>query len=360
MFDYKQLKNIHLEITNRCQASCPMCARNYHGGLENPMLRTGDWTLSDFKIIMSKNVLSQIEGFYFCGNFGDPIINDNLLDMVKYSTFVNKNLYIRIHTNGSARSTKWWTELAQALPKTHNVIFALDGLEDTHSLYRIGTNYNKILENAKAFINAGGTAEWAFIKFKHNEHQLEDAKKIASKLGFARFTYKDSSRFVATDKFKVLNKNGKVTHYLEPPSGSNIVHLDEDTIKNFKEIVKNTEIDCYVRNTKEIYIDAFRRVFPCCFLASTPYNYSPQGDRLYEARSVALSQYRSLLYKLGGIDKLDAIENNIEDIISSEAWQKIWNEVWNIDKFIVCARTCGTNKFSKPKDQFIEVKQLDE
>ena len=42
MFSFSDLENIHLEITNRCQASCPMCSRNYHGGLENPLIKNKD------------------------------------------------------------------------------------------------------------------------------------------------------------------------------------------------------------------------------------------------------------------------------------------------------------------------------
>ena len=81
MFRFSELKNIHLEITNRCQASCPMCSRNIHGGLENPLIKNQDWTTNDFKNILSKEVLHQLQGFYFCGNFGDPIINNDLIEM---------------------------------------------------------------------------------------------------------------------------------------------------------------------------------------------------------------------------------------------------------------------------------------
>ena len=65
-------------------------------------------------------------------------------------------------------------------------------MEDTHSMYRIGTDYNKIIQNATAFINAGGTAEWCFIKFKHNEHQVEEARSIAEQMGFSLFVEKNS------------------------------------------------------------------------------------------------------------------------------------------------------------------------
>ena len=355
MFKFDTLKSIHLEITNRCQASCPMCSRNVHGGLENPLIKNQDWTVEDFKHILNEEVLHQVDGFYFCGNFGDPIINNELIEMCRYSKQTNPNLYIRIHTNGGARSPEWWEELRFALPPAHNVIFAIDGLEDTHSLYRIGTKYEAVIRNAKAFINAGGTAEWAFIKFKHNEHQLEEAERRAKELGFARFTYKDSARFVATEKFEVLNRYGEVSYYLEPPTGSKINLITQEVIDNYQNVVDASEIDCYVVQTKEVYIDAYKKVMPCCFLSSIPYNYTKNDDIVKDIRQKMHSQYQDLITDLGNTN---ALEKSIKDIVDSQPWQTVWNKYWNEKKLITCARTCGVNKLSKPKDQFIEKIEL--
>ena len=351
MFNFKDLKDIHLEITNRCQASCPMCSRNIHGGLENPLIKNNDWTINDFKHILPSKVLRQITGFYFCGNFGDPIINNDLIEMCQYSTDTNPDLYIRIHTNGGARNKQWWKDLAKALPPSHNVIFAIDGLADTHSLYRVGTDFNKVLENAKAFISAGGIAEWAFIKFKHNEHQLIACEALAKEHGFARFTYKDSARFVATEQFPVYDSVGKTTRYLEPPTGSNISLITQDVIDNYKDIVDASEIDCYVKQTKEIYIDAYKKIMPCCFLASIPYNYAATNDTTKSIRLEIEQQYVNLINDLGNTN---ALENSIQDVLDSPDWQSVWNKYWSTEKLITCARTCGVNKLSKPKDQFIE------
>ena len=30
---------IHIELTDKCQAACPMCARNYNGGIERPFIK---------------------------------------------------------------------------------------------------------------------------------------------------------------------------------------------------------------------------------------------------------------------------------------------------------------------------------
>jgi MoaA/NifB/PqqE/SkfB family radical SAM enzyme len=353
MFKFNQLREVHLEITNNCQASCPMCSRNVNGGMENPLLSLNDWTLDEYKTIMSEQVLHQLNGFFFCGNFGDPILNKHLLEMCEYSTSVNPLLNIRIHTNGGARPTSWWAKLPAALPKTHNVVFALDGLEDTHSLYRIGTDFNRIIENAKAFIAAGGTAEWCFIRFKHNEHQVEAAKQTAKELGFAAFVMKNSSRFMLEPRAKVVDRSGNVTHYIEPATDTPLHFIDRKVIDSYKKIVAESTIDCQSCNQKEVYIDAYRNVFPCCWIASTPYTYISE-DVSMPIRHEILQQYHELVESLGGLSKLNAVTNTLESIINSPEYQTKWFEYWDQRKLITCARTCGradSSTFAKSRDQ---------
>lgn len=354
MFKFHDLKQIHLEITNNCQASCPMCSRNNHGGLENPLIKINEWSLDDFKMIINQEVLDQIHDIYFCGNFGDPLLNDNLIGMCLYIKN-NSDVNVRIHTNGSLRNPEWWRTLAKSLPKNHVVIFALDGLEDTHSRYRIGTDYNKILKNAEAFISEGGIAEWAFIVFEHNENQVTEAKTTAEKKGFQRFTVKNSSRFVGDTNFPVYNKQGETVDILKPSSNTVIKFLDKSILSKYETIVKNTEIDCYVLKTKEIYIDAYKNLMPCCFLASAPYNYADDNSIIFDVRKKILDQYFELVKDLRIINTL---EKSIKEIINSTEYQNVWNKYWHDRKLITCARTCGKNNLSKPIDQFVERKEL--
>jgi len=355
MFKFSELREIHLEITNNCQASCPMCQRNRNGGLENPLLRLNDWSLEDYKTIMTHEVLTQVDGFFFCGNFGDPILNKDLIDMCSYSTQVNPDLNIRIHTNGSARIPDWWRQLATALPKVHNVVFALDGLADTHSIYRIGTDYNKILKNAQAFIDAGGTAEWCFIKFKHNQHQVEQARALSKELGFQNFVMKNSSRFLLEPKVDVLDKDGQVTHIIEPATDTPLKFIDKKILDSYKQIVAESVIDCQSFNQREIYIDAFKNVFPCCWIASTPYAYIDKNDAS-TLRYKILDEYNTLIEAFGGIDKLNATEHTIRDIIDSNGYQTIWGKFWEEKILMTCARMCGRTpnfEFAKSRDQIV-------
>jgi MoaA/NifB/PqqE/SkfB family radical SAM enzyme len=350
VFKFNELKQIHLEITNNCQASCPMCNRNINGGQDNPLIKIRNWSIDEFKNVMTPIVLNQLSSYYFCGNFGDPMLNNDLLNMCQYSKDVAPGTIVTIHTNGGARNKDWWTQLAVSLPKQHRVVFALDGLADTHHLYRVGTRFEDIIDNAKAFILAGGIAEWVFIKFKHNEHQVKQAQLMAEELGFHHFTLKNSSRFILEPNVKVVDRKGNTTHYVEPATDVPLKFIDKKIINSYKTIVSNSVIDCKAKHEKEIYIDAYGEVLPCCWLASVPYSYINQDDAL-EVRTEMASQHQQLVNSLGNVN---AFTKSIKDIIESNEYQTAWDAYWTTNKLITCARTCGINTdFAKPRDQIV-------
>ena len=357
MFKFKDLKNIHLEISNNCQAKCPMCARNHHSGLPNPLLKLNNWTLDEFKEIITAEVLSIIDKIYFCGNFGDPILNDDLIPMCDYIKNTNPNVTVSIHTNGAARKISWWKDLYNVLPKNHMVHFAIDGLEDTHHLYRVGTKYEDVIRNATAFIEEGGLAEWTFIKFKHNEHQVDECKERAQLLKFNQFQLKSSSRFLGEPTYNVLDKSGNVTHILELPSEEKDSFLDLSIINSYKDLIKDAEIHCLVQDLKEIYIDAHKKLLPCCWLSSIPTTYhAPNGFVSEQLIKDINNQYNNLIEDLGGRELIDA-KIGIKNILESTKWQTVWKKYWNDEKLITCARGCGKFKkvkISQPQDQFLE------
>lgn len=351
MFKFNELKQIHLEITNNCQASCPMCNRNINGGQDNPLIKIRSWSLAEFKNIMTPEVLNQLDSYYFCGNFGDPILNNDLIDMCQYSKDISPNTSVVIHTNGGARNTEWWTQLAATLPKNHRVVFALDGLADTHHIYRIGTKFEDVIKNAKAFIHAGGNAEWVFIKFKHNEHQVEQAQLLSKNIGFQQFTLKNSNRFMLEPSVKVVDRKGNTTHYIEPATDVPLKFIDKKIINAYKEIVSRSIISCKSKHEKEIYIDVYGEVLPCCWLAIVPYSYINPDDAL-EVRIEMLAQHHELVNSLNDIN---AFTKSVKDIIESNEYQTAWDDYWTTNKLIVCARTCSINTdFAKPGDQIVK------
>lgn len=143
----------------------------------------------------------QLERINFNGTSGDNISHNNIQQIVHDVSQLAPQARIRVCTNGSLRSVAWWTKFGALLKDTNvEVVFGIDGLDDTHSLYRVGTNWNKIIDNATAFISAGGRAVWQMILFDHNLHQVEDCRALANKLKFHEFYLRSENRFPVDNK----------------------------------------------------------------------------------------------------------------------------------------------------------------
>lgn len=363
MFKFSELKMLHVELTSHCQASCPMCARNYHGGIKNTNLPLSEISLDDFKKIINDEVLIQIKYLYFCGNYGDPIISNNLINIIDYCKHKNADIGIGIHTNGSARSETWWKKLAQSLPRNHCVHFALDGLEDTHHLYRQGTDFNKIIKNASAFINSGGRAEWVFLSFKHNEHQIDAAKELAKQVGFEKFNHKATSRFLENPWFDVLDNQGTVLHRLEPPAEHKMTFVDPKIIKSYKAVVETAVINCKVQQDKSLYIDAFKHIWPCCWIGALPYIYSKSTDLSYAYQIDQTTIINQLVESIGGYESINLNNRSIKDVLEDSKWNVVWQDYWNKKLLATCAKTCGTfpkKIITSQEDQCIKVENFNE
>jgi MoaA/NifB/PqqE/SkfB family radical SAM enzyme len=363
MYKFKDIGAVHLELSSNCQASCPMCARNHHGGQDNPLLKIQDIDLTLFMHIMPPAFIRQLHTITLCGNFGDPLLNKDLLSITAYIRDMNPDIRLDIHTNGSLRSKAWWKQLAEIVPKNHLVQFGIDGLEDTHALYRIGTDFNKIIENARTFIDAGGLARWNFITFRHNEHQLETARQMAKDLGFDSFYEKQTSRFIGNPWFDVYDKDGNVIHRLENPTEQKLVFIDRKTVENYKEVIKTAKIECEVEQTRSVYVDALGYLYPCCFVGATPYLNSYPTQLVHNYRLDSQASLQRVLDRFGGLEYFNLRNYSIEQIVDSEAWQTVWDESFADNKLHVCARTCG--KFPEPvvsqcRDQFVDLDEFNE
>lgn len=318
MYNLSDIKNIHLEVTNKCQASCPMCARNLQGGIDNPFMHLNEITLEQFTEWFPPLFIKQLDKLYMCGNLGDPIIAKDTLKILSYCREHNDSMNLSINTNGSARTSKFWEQLADIKV---SIRFGIDGLEDTHKLYRRGTDFNQIIANASAFIQKGGNAIWDMLVFEHNEHQVEQCKLLSQELGFIEFVPKNTSRF-KNNKLDVLDKTGRKEYTLYPSIKS----------KELTKKVSNIEagaINCKVKYGS-LYITSNGVVTPCCWLGidELPHHNPSRVD---------------YLDKIGKFYSLT--EHTLEEIFNSGVFGKISN-TWNSEALVECSKQCGTfNKF---------------
>lgn len=243
IFRFQNVKIVHFEPTTNCNAACPQCLRT------RTEFEPNELSLDDVKILFSPDVLLQLEKIYMCGNYGDPASARQTIEMYEYFKSVNPNLVIGMNTNGGIRYPEWWAKLANIMSGEKDyVVFSIDGLEDTNHLYRRNVRWSKVIENAQAFINAGGKAHWDMLVFEHNKHQVDQAHLIAKQMGFKWFRAKVSRRF---------------TRFPVDGISQPIEFIDNKVTEGY--------IECSAMKENSIYVDASGKAYPCCWQGENEY-----------------------------------------------------------------------------------------
>jgi|TARA_B110000908_G_scaffold161116_1_gene205086 MoaA/NifB/PqqE/SkfB family radical SAM enzyme len=184
IYKYEDLDNIDLEmaVTTHCNARCIHCPRTDKvTGKKVSWLTLSHMKISTFKaIITGQDMIRHIK---ICGEFGDPLMNPQLKDMIDY-VMTTTNITMMINTNGGLRNTSWYKKIAEAYGKRIVIVFGIDGLDhETNWKYREGVEFDKAYNNMLTFHRNGGRVKWQFILFEWNVHQMEEAKKQADDLG---------------------------------------------------------------------------------------------------------------------------------------------------------------------------------
>lgn len=276
MFSPDRPYTFHIELTDKCNARCPMCPRTDHLDHCRPnrdVVHNVELTLADFETHFDAAFCARTEKVIFGGAYGDPLAAPELLEIVEHLT--DHGVGVAIATNGSLRKPEWWARMGRAMVRTQSALeLHIDGLEDTTHLYRIGTDYTKIIENAEAYIATGARAEWHFILFGHNEHQVEEAHRRSREMGFQGFTLIDSIRFGPRGEFHFQQPDGSPGVYREPKRRAADFRLAEDgslTIAPPEPVPprKIDGIDCKSARRNSPYISAHGQVSACCWMTGS-------------------------------------------------------------------------------------------
>lgn len=360
--ELKDIKELHVEITNHCNAACPMCARNIFGQGLRPGRGLSDWTVEEIKKVFDKKLLPNLNYVYFCGTHGDPLAAKNVFEAFKTAKELGAGM--EIFTNGSLKTDLWWLSLMDILDEKDRITFSIDGIETNH-LYRKNTDIDKILAHIEIACNAKVKVRWDFLAFKHNEHEYENCKSLAKKLGVNDFRLRRTARFDRfKTKFPVLNDKKEITHFLEPPEQDELRHpslkqmgkiadkiyndndfnveLNNETIKNFFPPERTTykyidkplpaddyKIECIYQKAKKLYVNSRLEVFPCCYIS----------DEYENFKTLATKQ---LPYPIG---ELSLRTKSWIEILEHNFFAKDLEKSWIENNVIPrCIRTCGVVK----------------
>ena len=155
----------HIELTDKCNAGCPMCPRTDAMNFCKPdreKVFNVELSLDDIKQHFTDAFCARTEEIVFGGAYGDPLAASQFLEIADHLTA--RDVRLAVATNGSLRNPDWWRDFGQMMKRTGSRLeLHIDGLAYTNPLYRVHTFFDKIIENAEAYIATGARAEWHFI-----------------------------------------------------------------------------------------------------------------------------------------------------------------------------------------------------
>ena len=369
-FDFNAIDEYQIEVTTYCNAACPQCPRNNNGAGVNPYLTLEHLPRAVIDSAFDAELCNRLRQVFFCGSYGDPIMHPEFLDILRDFRRKCPTLWLYLHTNGGAHDTEYWQEIAKIIGGYGQVDFNIDGLDTTNWLYRRNTDFNKIIANATAYINAGGRAVWNFIVFEHNQDQVEQARELSKKIGFQDFKYRATGRFLnhqtmdTFDEWPVQTKSGQVEYVLTPTTLDKYKNRSIEILPDIKkqypdmeEYFANTEICCDSLTGKKVAINAGGLVLPCNML-----NHNLTDARFRDQSVLPCSNDLSAVdgqnqvqefVNRHGADNLNIHHRSLKQIFSNSFWADLVNS-WQYNTFperlFECAMTCG-KQFTKVWDQ---------
>jgi MoaA/NifB/PqqE/SkfB family radical SAM enzyme len=240
--------------------------------------------------------------------------------------------------------------------------FGIDGLEDTLHLYRKNVKYNNVIANAQAFIRAGGRAQWNFIVFQHNQHQVEQVQQLGRDMGFYNVLIRKTGRFLNHATMSEMNSwpVAGADYVLEPPRNEQYMnrsmqYLPELKKKyvNIKQYFDNTTIKCDALVGNKVAVNVEGTVLPCNFFNHNLYDARFRNGSMPGANPLSTvdgkNQVREFL-ECYGLDNLNIHNKTLPEIFTNDFWQDLVASFNNHNRLFECAMTCG-EKFTKVWDQ---------
>ena len=310
------VRSFNVEITNRCTLGCPECSRTGNAWVRDNLAQLPVELLRKIFPVSEHTSLAGLK-INLCGTYGDCIYHTQFHDVLAH--FKTAGLNVMIETNGSHRTREWWEKTCALLDANDSITFSVDGLEDTNHIYRINSRWKDII-SAMEYCAPRVFVSWKFIVFRHNEHQIEEAKALAKKIGVRDITFKKSARFRDGDD------------PLKPKNAAyiGVVNLNRRMIRDVRaaglpavELDRQVAIRQNCSSGKGLAITALGYLYPCtnCESADTT-TWFYRNREHFNLRKFSISQ-----------------------VLASAKWlelQKMWQRTSTAPG--TCAHTCGVHR----------------
>jgi MoaA/NifB/PqqE/SkfB family radical SAM enzyme len=176
-----------IDVCNVCNLRCPLCAT----GLGTLARRQGMLSLEQYKGLFDK--IKDYAIMVSLYNHGEPLLNPELFSMIEHT---------HRHRVGTRISSNFnWPQPIEINDFVRSgldyVTVSLDGVtQESYEQYRVRGDVAEVFDNMKRLLAAKKAlksktpyVEWQFIVFKHNEHEVDEAKRLAADLGVDRLRF---------------------------------------------------------------------------------------------------------------------------------------------------------------------------
>jgi MoaA/NifB/PqqE/SkfB family radical SAM enzyme len=208
---------ISIEPTTACNLRCPECP----SGLRSFSRPTGNLKSNFFKESIDtlyKDLLYLI--FYFQG---EPYINPEFLDMVKYAH--SKKLYTITSTNGHFLNDENAKKTIES--GLDRLIISVDGTsQDTYAQYRKEGNLEVVLQGARNVVkwkkqlrSATPHIVFQFLVVRPNEHQIPEIYQLADEIGVDEVKLKTAQIYDYENGSALMPTIDKYSRYRQEASG---------------------------------------------------------------------------------------------------------------------------------------------
>jgi radical SAM protein with 4Fe4S-binding SPASM domain len=214
---------------------------------------TGNLEIQNLKKIIDELHSSSIFAYFYFQ--GEPFIHPKFLELVRYAA--DKNLYTVTSTNAHYLTERKAAETVES--GLDRIIISIDGTtQEVYEKYRRQGDLNKVIQGVKNLVAVKQKKHsktphivLQFLVVKHNEHQIDEVKKLAKELGVNELKLKTAQIYDFENGNDLMPINQKYSRYKKLSNGKYVI----------KSKLHNR---CWkLWHSAEITWDG--KVVPCCF-----------------------------------------------------------------------------------------------
>lgn len=223
--------------------------------------------------------------FYFQG---EPFLNPSIYEMIGYAR--KMKMYVVTSTNAHYLTEENCRKIIDA--GLNKLIISVDGSnQQSYEKYRVGGNFEKVLEGVKAMVQAkkdaghGPLISLQTVIFSTNENELIEIKKLAEDLQVDELKFKTAQVYDFQNGNSLLPKDEALARYEKTADGS-------------YKLKRESEESCW-KMWSSCVMTWDGAIVPCCFDKDAKYQLGKIEERTFSEvwKSSPYNSFRSTILK---------------------------------------------------------------